>query len=219
MMLMLVCSGLMAQTFSATNLSVAIPDGSASGRSLRMTVTNEGTIARLTCRVRVAGQSNGDLYAYLRNMTPGRTNLVVLLNRTGRTAGNPWGRLDGGLDVVFDDRAAGDSHTATNLTGRLQPDGRMDDPSTITDTSPRVNRLGDFAGMPVAGEWTLFMADVDRGGTNAVTAWELDIEPAWQSSFLTNSPAGWRVSKSETLVPWVESTNQNPAMLFYRLAK
>ena len=79
----------------------------------------------------------------------------MLLNRVGRTASNPVGFADSGLDVSFDDAAAnGDIHVyravtnppaGTPLTGTWQPDGRLADPAVVLDTAD-VRKLLDKEG-------------------------------------------------------------------------
>src|SRR5205085_2254190 len=75
------------ESHSFSNLNRSIPDGNAAGLSDVRTVPS--TIANLSSvrvRLRVAGEFNGDLYAYVRHIRGSTTNFCVLLNRVGRSA-------------------------------------------------------------------------------------------------------------------------------------
>lgn len=170
--------------FSAVNRPV--PDGHASGLSDRRTIDSSvARISRLRVTLSITGEFNGDLYAYLRHVTPGTTNFCVLLNRPGKSATLPSGYADSGLTVTLDDAApAGDIHNyrstspvaaATPLAGSWQPDGRNTNPQTVLETSPRGTTLGSFIGADPDGEWTLFVADLEAGGTNLLASWELEV--------------------------------------------
>ena len=172
------------QSFGALNRPV--PDGHSSGMSDRRTVNSAvARIAHLRVKLNVAGEFNGDLYAYLRHVNATSTNFCVLLNRPGKSTPLPSGSDDAGLSVTFDDDAAsGDIHVYRNtvtpaagspLTGIWKPDGRATNPDTVLDTSPRTTSLGSFNGADPDGEWTLFLADLESGGTNLLASWELEI--------------------------------------------
>jgi len=171
--------------FSSLNLNLAVPDGSGSGLSIASNLTSSiSSISAVRVRLAVAGEFNGDLYAYLRYVTPGGTNMVILLNRPGRTAANAHGYDDAGLDVTFDAAAANDIHlygdftkpsAGSALTGTWQPDGRKISPTVVVDTSSRNTSLNAFTSMTGSGEWTLFVADLESGGTNMLTGWEMEI--------------------------------------------
>lgn len=161
-----------------------IPDEAATGFSDTRTVTTEATlIGNLRVMLDLAGASggafNGDYYAYL---THGSA-FVVLLNRPGASAGNPFGYGDDGLSVVFDDLAPDNIHTYQSalgsvlggpLTGAWAPDGRNVDPNDVLDTSPVTTGLSSFSGLDPNGEWTLFVADLAGGNTGVVVSWGLD---------------------------------------------
>lgn len=166
-------------TFTTNRL---VPDGNLSGLSdVRNINSAIGTITSLKVRLKLTGEFNGDLYGYLRHSS----GFTVLLNRPGKTASVPWGYPDSGLDVTFQTGAVNDDiHLYRNvmtpadgspLTGIWQPDGRTDDPLNFTEGSSRVTSLANFNGLNAAGEWTLFLADVDSGGTNMLTGWALEI--------------------------------------------
>src|SRR6185369_2894213 len=82
-----------------------VPDGNFSGLSdVRNVTTAVGNISSLNVRLKVAGEYNGDLYAYLRHTN----GFVVLLNRVGKTASDSFGYGDSGFDVTFAASAAND---------------------------------------------------------------------------------------------------------------
>ncbi len=185
---------------SYTNLNRAIPDGNLLGMSDAHSVTSSvPLITGLRVKLHVAGEFNGDLYAYLRHVDSSHTNFCILLNRSGRAATVPFGYSDSGFDVTFDDAAPnGDVHlyrAVTNppagspLTGVWQPDGRKIDPLVVTDASPRSPALTSFNGASGDGIWTLFIADVDSGATNMLVSWELEISGKSTPSITWPAPA------------------------------
>ena len=133
----------------------------------------------------------------------------VLLNRAGRTATDPWGYGDNGLNVTFLDGVSdiheyqvslGQAPTGP-LTGFWAPDGRTADPAVVTEASTRGTALADFLGLPAAGTWTLFIADLDTGGEARLDAWSLSLgtvtvpEPgttAVAAALALAGLAGWR---------------------------
>ena len=119
-------------TFTTNRL---VPQGNFSGLSdVRNVNSAVGKISALQVRLKITGEYNGDLYAYLRNTN----GFVVLLNRVGKTAGNPYGYGDSGFNVTFQAGATnGDIHLYQNittpadgspLTGIWDVDGRTNDP-------------------------------------------------------------------------------------------
>lgn len=189
-----------SQTNVFSGVNQAVPDGNASGMSDVHVVSSPITeLSRVRVKLRIAGEFNGDLYAYLRQITPTATNFSILLNRPGRTAIDPWGYDDMGFDIIFDDAAAnGDIHTyrdvvtpvfGSPLTGAWQPDGRNVLPHDVTDTDARTATLNAFIGGPAAGEWTLFLADVESGGTNMLISWSLELTGAAAPSLTWAAPS------------------------------
>lgn len=174
------------ETHSFLNLDRAIPDGNASGLSDHRSVASSiSHLAELRIKLHVSGEFNGDLYAYVRHVSTGTTNFCVLLNRPGRSTADAWGYADTGLSVTFSDVAAnGNIHTyhnvaspaaGTPLAGSWRPDGREADPLQVLDTTPPTTSLAAFLGTNPEGEWTLFVADVDRGATHLLVSWELEL--------------------------------------------
>jgi hypothetical protein len=143
-----------------------------------------------------SGAFNGDLYAYLYH----DNCVAVLLNRPGRTALETSGYADNGLaSVTFDDLAPnGDVHeyrltlsgnaasplspAPAPLSGTWAPDGRMVDPALVLNTDQRSAPLSSFQGTNPNGNWTLFVADLEIGGTAKLLEWQLQVavvpEPA-----------------------------------------
>ena len=180
-------------TFTTNRL---VPDGDAAGISDVQTVSSGlRTITALNVRLKIIGDFNGDLYAYLRHAN----GFTVLLNRPGKTTNNPDGYADSGCEVTFHDAAAnGDVHLyqavltpapGSPLTGFWQPDGRTNDPALVTDASPRVSALANFNGLDPGGGWTLFVADLKSGGTNLLAQWGLDITGLAAPTLTWTNPA------------------------------
>ena len=128
--------------------------------------------------------NNSDLFAYLSH--GGQT--VILLNRMGRTAANPDGYLDPGMDITLGDSAGTDVHLCGGATGFVelmgtwQPDGRDIDPTSsgaAFDAAARQNSgapLGLLNGLDPNGDWTIYFSDQGAAGQSTVASWGLDIE-------------------------------------------
>ena len=161
--------------------SLAIADGTASGVSdLRRLSSSITSIGSLTVSLNISGEFNGDLYAYLRH----DSGFSILLNRPGRTADSPSGYGDSGLNITLSDFATRDIHSyravvtpaaGSPLTGTWQPDGRNVDPSMVLDSTARTATLSSFTGLSASGDWTLFLADMQSGGTSALESWALEV--------------------------------------------
>ncbi|SPE59113.1 conserved exported hypothetical protein [Verrucomicrobia bacterium] len=180
-------------TFTTNRL---VPDGNTSGLSEVHSLNSAiGTIGSVTVALKITGEFNGDLYGYLRHAS----GFTVLLNRPGKTATNLFGYADSGLDVIFQTGAAnGDIHVYQSLvtpapglplTGAWQPDGRDVDPTNVTDTSVQSTSLTNFNGLNAAGQWTLYLADLNSGGTNLLTEWSLNITGAAYPALSWANPA------------------------------
>jgi len=124
--------------------------------------------------VNVSGGYNGDLYAYLSF----GNGLAVLLNRVGKTGGNPFGYGNAGVNVKLDDDLGTDFHNyggAGVPTGTYQPDARKVDPLLVTDLSSRTAFLSTFDNADPNGTWTIFFADMAGGFQSTVIGWGLEI--------------------------------------------
>jgi subtilisin-like proprotein convertase family protein len=158
-----------------------IPDGNPAGMSSTITVSGiNQPIADVNVTLNLSGGYNGDIYAYL---SYGGSS-VVLLNRVGKTASNPFGYDDIGLNIRLDDQAAADIHTyggngGLTLTGDWQPDGRITSPQFVLDTDPRATSLSVFNNMDANGQWTIFFADMSGGDNTTMTLmdWSLEVTP------------------------------------------
>ncbi len=173
-----------------------VPDGNAPGLSDVRTLNSAvGAIASIKVRLKITGDFNGDLYGYVRHSS----GFTVLLNRPGKSSSNESGYSDDGLDVTFQTGATnGEIHVYQNvttpadgspLTGTWEPDGRAVDPTIVTDVSTRSTSLTNFNGLNAAGEWTLYLADIELGGTNMLTEWGLDITGATSPTLAWANPA------------------------------
>ena len=173
-----------------------VPDGNAAGLSDVRSVTSAvGNISSLKVRLKITGEFNGDLYGYVRHSS----GFAVLLNRVGKTVSNNYGYGDSGLDVTFQTGATnGDIHVYQNvitpadgspLTGVWDVDGRNVDPTNVTELSARSTSLTNFNGLNGAGEWTLYLGDVESGATNQLTEWSLDISGAASPTLAWSNPA------------------------------
>ena len=181
-----VCAGriAVADVFSFSNLDLTIPDGQPAGISDVETIASGiSQIGSVQVSLNIAGNFNGDLYCYLEY----NDTLSILLNRPGRTAGNPFGYADSGFNITLSDSAAnGNIHTyemvltpaaGSQLTGVWQPDGRTSSPASVVDTDPSTAGLSLFDGMNPNGDWTLFIADMSPGGDSTLMDWQLTIDP------------------------------------------
>ncbi len=153
-----------------SDINAPIPDGALTGWSDTRTVNLTGEILDLEVTLNLSGGWNGDLYGYLTH----DSGFAVLLNRPGRTAANGAGYSDSGFAVSFGVGALNDIHLYQGVTGAFSPltglwaaDGREVHPLSAVDTDARSALLDSFLGLNANGNWTLFLADVDGGGTQA----------------------------------------------------
>ena len=155
--------------------SQAIPDNNASGVAFTFYLNTPGpaVITDVTVDLTIAGGWDGDIYAYLSH----GSGFSVLLNRVGRTAGNPNGFGVPGLNVQFSDSYLTDIHTFSGnpLIGNFAPDGRNVNPFGALDTDPRNAVLGSFTGQDPNGTWTLFFADVSPLAVSTVQSWTVTV--------------------------------------------
>lgn len=187
--------GLQAQQISGfavgeSGVSQPIPDNDPSGvaRTFQTSGLTVGIPYDLTVSLSVEptgfGAYNGDYYAYLLHETPSGSEfrLAVLMNRVGSSSSSPNGYSDSGFQLTFSDSAQYDVHryrvslggeSVGAVMGTWQPDGRRVDPSTVLDTSPRTDPLTPLGQINPNGRWTLFVADMEAGGTGKLTGWEV----------------------------------------------
>lgn len=156
-----------------------IPDGNPTGWSDSRSISISGNdeIVDVDVRLKINGGYNGDLFGYLVHSS----GYVVLLNRSGKTSGDPFGYGDAGYDITLSDQAGnGDIHvyggnSGNQLTGTWAPDGRTANPATVTDASTRTTSLANFDTLGASGTWTLFLADMSGGSVSTIESWGLDI--------------------------------------------
>ena len=180
-----------AAVFSASwnsgfTAGTTIPDGSAAGWSdvRSLPIPADHVVTDVNLSISLSGGFNGDLYAYLTH--PNSPGVAVLLNRPGRTAGNPFGYSDSVLTITLDDAAPnGDTHTYQSATGYAtlisngsawQPDGRTASPFLVNGTEPRPAMLSTFNNIaPSNTGWTLFIADLTSGDISTIASWSLTV--------------------------------------------
>jgi len=168
------------QSYSFTNyVNSTIPDANPTGLSSDIVLSNlVGTISNVDVFLNTTNGFTGDLYAFLSFDGGG---FAVLLNRPGKTSGNPFGYDDYGLSIDLTDWAATDVHlyggnSGNPLLGDWQPDGRETDPQLTLDTDPRTAFLSSFDDLDPNGTWTLFIADFATGSESTLVGWTLDIQ-------------------------------------------
>ncbi|MBI5387106.1 MAG: HYR domain-containing protein [Verrucomicrobia bacterium] len=166
-------------------VNAAVPDNNPNGlASVRNVTSLIGRISDLNVDLVISNGWNGDLYAYLVH----QSGVSILLNRVGRTAVAVFGYDDSGFEVTLDDQALnGDIHLyrvrlfgdpnqqiGGPLTNYWQPDGRLADPASVTETNARTALLSAFNGLDPNGEWTLFVADSAPGDVSTLVSWGLE---------------------------------------------
>lgn len=169
-----------------TNVTVGatIPDGNPIGytSTINLSGISDTSISDVNVTLNISGGYNGDLYGYLVH----DSGFAVLLNRVGKTSGNPAGYSDAGLIIKLDDAATtqGDIHLYQTVSGYAtkildgsswQPDARNTNPLTVTDASTRNAELSSFNNLNPNGDWTLFFADMNGGHVSTLNSWTLEI--------------------------------------------
>lgn len=181
----------LANSYSFDQLHRAIPDHDPAGAIDSRLITDVGTVNSVKVNLKLSGDPgfNGDLYAYLQH----GTGFSVLLNRVGRDVGRLDGYDDNGFDVTFADDALADIHAyrvALNgddgtpvdpnyidpVRGEWQPSGRNVSPFDVLAGSSRNALLSSFVGLPLSGEWNLFVADLASGASFQLESWGLEID-------------------------------------------
>jgi subtilisin-like proprotein convertase family protein len=183
---MLSSCAVMGQTTLTNTFTVNqnIPQGSPSGLANTQTlnfssVPNFSSIVNLSVTLNISGGFNGGYYGYLVNNSGG---FAILLNGSGKTAGNSLGYADSGYNITLS-ATGNDIHTYQTvsnpgggvLTGLWQADGRNTDPATVVDTDPQNAPLSLFNGTSPSGQWTLFLANLDYGEQGQLVSWGLVI--------------------------------------------
>jgi len=175
-------SGAATTLYSLKTEGRDIPDSDGSGIASLLTLSTGGErIGSMEVGLDIAGGWNSDYYAYLQNGSGVGSLIVILLNRPGVSAADPGGAASSGMSLILADSAPLDIHTGIPMNngdvvaGRYQPDGRTEDPLTVTDTSPRTTFLADFNGAAADGDWTLFIADQGGGEVGQLTSWSLNM--------------------------------------------
>ena len=180
-----VAQGQIQTNVSFTSVNTLIPDGNPTGLASSTNLSGlTGSIISITVALDVTGGFNGDLYAYLAGPQGG---FAVLLNRTGLTAGNPFGYGDTGFNITLDDSSANNIHTyqlgspifsSGQLTGTWAPDGRNIDPQSsgsVFDAASSTADLSVFNNTLANGSWTLFIADLSGGAQGTLVSWGLTV--------------------------------------------
>lgn len=174
------------------NINRAIPDGQATGMSDTETLTFSNSffasITNVQVVLTIAGGFNGDIYGYLVH----DNGFAVLLNRVGRTASNPVGYNDAGMNVTLS-ADGNDIHNYASfsptfdgdqLTGTWAPDGRNVDPEAVLNTDTQMALLGSFNGTDPNGTWTLFLADLNFGQQGTLVQWGVIVSAVPEPSTL-----------------------------------
>jgi subtilisin-like proprotein convertase family protein len=183
--------------------SGAVPDGNATGWFDTRTISGltDPAIADVNVSLTITGGYAGDFYAYLSHSS----GFSVLLNRVGRSSGNPFGYDNASLNITLDDSAVtGEIHAYQTISGystlisngsTWSPDGRSVSPLLALDTDSRTRLLNQFNGLDPNGDWTLFIADVSGGGApGAVVSWGLNITTVPEpTSLALVAMSGWVV--------------------------
>jgi hypothetical protein len=212
-------SSLVKISFGESGLNEVIPDNSPVGmfRSLRVSGYSSQAPYELSVDLTIQGTGygamNGNYYSYLRHTSSNGTvsQLAVLLNRVGMSAGSATGYTDNGMSVTLEDRGIADIHNyrlhlsgnqnnpvVGMLTGTWQADGRNIDPYGVSDSSLRTTTLDGLGAGDPNGTWTLFLADLQAGGTGNLTDWQVRLtptpEPSVQACFGLGA-LGWVILK------------------------
>jgi len=206
------------QTPILFEVNQAIPDGDLVGIVDTREVSGLPDVSMVAVEVQLTlsglGDDGflGDLYISLWH----DGQLVVLLNRLGRTAINPFGYSDSAnVSITLSATAAGDIHLYrealgdpdTPLTGSLlgvwQPDGRATDPLNVVDTDPRTAGLSFSQSVLPNGKWALHVIDTSAGGEAQLVSWGVTItsvpEPAMVSAVLAICLLVWRLIRTRSV--------------------
>jgi subtilisin-like proprotein convertase family protein len=139
------------QSTNSVDVPKAIPDANATGINSSTTVTGSGTVASVDVSIaRITHTWVGDLQIEL--IGPDGTR-VMLADRPGGVDNSG----DNFVNTLFSDSATTPlSAGAAPYTGTFKPQG---------------GRLAAFAGKPLAGKWTLHVADVSQYDSGTLSGW------------------------------------------------
>ena len=190
LLLSVLASAQITETYNFNGLNLAIPDGNPSGvADARTIVSAIDTITEVRVTMSILptpdlnpAAFNGDLYVFLQHGSA----ITILINRPGRALGDDFGYGDEGIIITFDDSAPnGDFHVYRNITtppagspvtGTWQPDGRNIDPNLVLSSTPRSALLGSFNGLNANGQWTLFAADLSTGAKHTLNSYSIEVK-------------------------------------------
>jgi subtilisin-like proprotein convertase family protein len=178
------CGVASAAVIESGTINMEIPDNSDLGIYDTLSFSGiEGIITNISVSVLIEATDdgyafNGDLYLYLQHDED--SSIAILLNRTGKTADDSYGYFDDGFDVTFtllgDDIHTYGGNDGETLTGEWGADGRLVDPDEVVDTDERTAMLDVFLDTEANGDWTLFAADLNSGGTAKITSWSITVD-------------------------------------------
>ena len=160
------------QTYGSGSAGLLIPDGSPVGVTSVLPFTANTTgyqMIDVTVGLNISGGYNGNLYAYL--VSPNGT-LVVLMDRPGP---GPFGGMGSGLNNVTLDASAGTSIQNAAETPGVALTGVL---NTYAGNGNSLNSIAAPGGNNGTGNgnWTLFFADLTRGGGQAyLDSWTLNL--------------------------------------------
>ena len=179
-----------AHTLVSTNLvmpiNTVIPDQNINGLFSTISIMDlVGTVQSIQVGLTLTNGWSGDYYAFLAG--PSGT-FSVLLNRSGVTAGNPFGYSDTGFNIVLSSDAANNIHNYQSggysvdangvVSGTFAPDGRYIDPLSTPANFDLANTtidLSSIIGTNPNGDWTLFIADLSGGYQGTFVDWSLTL--------------------------------------------
>ena len=175
-------SGAAPILFSLKTDGREIPDNDSNGLASVLNLSTGGElVGLLEVGLDITGGWNSDYYAYLQHGNGVQSVMVVLLNRPGVSVLAPGGAESSGMSLTLADGGPFDIHSGIPMNngdvvaGRYQPDGRLEDPQSVSQTSPRTTFLADFNGASADGDWTLFIADQGGGEVGQLTTWSMNM--------------------------------------------
>ena len=176
----------------ASPLAIADHDATGILRTLEISGLATSTTYTVDVALNIQGRGYGgyvgDVYAYLAHQSPsGEYRMTVLLNRPGRSASLLSGYDNTGVNITVSDSAAHDIHTyqaqsyqldstSTALTGTWQADRRLANPDSVVSSDARAaTTLNNLVTTDPNGNWSLFVADMETGGTMQLNNWSISL--------------------------------------------